>query len=72
MELESRYSEWPGISPDDNGAYAVFGGGEITDDAGKNTIYLAALPPGVVSGDTVRIWAHCLTHGEYVDFITVP
>jgi hypothetical protein len=71
MELESSYSEWPGISPDDNGAYAVYGGGDIAEDAGKNTIYLAALPPGVGSGDTIRIWAHCLTHGEYVDFITL-
>lgn len=72
MELESRYSDWPGTTQDDTGAYAVFGGGEITDDAGKNTIYLAALPPDVQSGDVVRIWAHCLTHGEYVDFLTVP
>jgi hypothetical protein len=72
MELESGYSEWPGIASDDTGAYAVFGDGVITDDGGKNTIYLAAVPPDVQSGDVVRIWAHCLTHGEYVDFLTVP
>jgi hypothetical protein len=71
-ELESSYSEWPGIAESDNGAYAVYGGGEITEDAGKNTIYLAALPADVRSGDTVRVWAHCLTHGEYVDFLVVP
>lgn len=70
-EMQSIYSDWPGTQPSDNGAYAVFGGGAITDDAGKNTIYLAALPADVKPGDTVRVWAHCLTHGEYVDFITV-
>lgn len=71
-ELQSSYSDWPGTAPSDNGAYAVFGGGDITADSGKNTIYLAALPAGLKSGDRVRIWAHCLTHGEYVDFLTVP
>ena len=71
-ELQSNYSDWPGTAPSDNGAYAVFGGGDITADSGKNTIYLAALPEGVKSGDRVRVWAHCLTHGEYVDFLTVP
>ncbi len=70
-ELESAYSEWPGIADGDNGAYAVFGGGEITDDGGRNTIYLAALPTDLNPGDTIRIYAHCLTHGEYVDFLTV-
>lgn len=71
QELESSYSEWPGIDPSDNGAYAVYGGGDITEDSGKNTVYLAALPEGVSSGDRIRVYAHCLTHGEYVDFITV-
>lgn len=71
QELQSNYADWPGDSPDDNGAYAVFGGGDIQADGGKNTVYLAALPPDVKPGDTVRVWAHCLTHGEYVDFITV-
>lgn len=71
-ELQSAYSEWPGTLPEDNGAYAVFGEGSITDDSGKNTIYLAAIPSDVQSGDWVRIHAHCLTHGEYVDFLQVP
>lgn len=71
-ELQSSYSDWPGTNPSDTGAYAVFGEGDITADSGKNTIYLAALPAGVKSGDRVRIWAHCLTHGQYVDFLTVP
>ncbi|MEZ4462224.1 MAG: hypothetical protein R3E66_21385 [bacterium] len=70
-EMQSVYTDWPGIGESDNGAYAVFGGGDITADSGKNTIYLAALPSDVKPGDTVRIWSHCLTHGEYVDFITV-
>lgn len=38
---------------------------------GKNTIYLVALPSDVGPGDTVRSWAHCLTHGEYIDFLAV-
>lgn len=70
-ELQSTYTDWPGNGADASGAYAVFGGGDITDDSGKNTIYLAALPADVSPGDTVRIHAHCLTHGEYVDFLTV-
>lgn len=69
-ELQSVYTDWPGTQ-ENNGAYAVFGGGEITAEDGKNTIYLAALPKDVAPGDTVRIHAHCLTHGEYVDFLTV-
>jgi len=70
-ELESTYADWPGVEPSDNGAYAVLGEGDIRDESGKNTIYLAALPAGVQTGDRVRLYAHCLTHGEYVDFITV-
>lgn len=70
-ETQSTYAEWPGETEDSTGAYAVYGGGDIRDNSGKNTIYLAALPPDVRPGDTVRIHAHCLTHGEYVDFITV-
>ena len=71
-EVESGYSEWPGTTESDNGAYAVSGGGDITANAGKDTIYLAALPAGLQSGDVVRVWAHCLTHGEYVDYLTIP
>lgn len=70
-ELISVYSNWPGTEEGDNGAYAVSGGGDITADSGKNTVYLAALPAGLQKGDTIRIWAHCLTHGEYVDFLTI-
>lgn len=70
-ELQSTYTDWPGNTDEATGKYAVFGGGDITADSGKNTIYMAALPPDVQPGDTVRVWAHCLTHGEYVDFITV-
>ncbi|TNF30394.1 MAG: hypothetical protein EP329_13815 [Deltaproteobacteria bacterium] len=70
-EATSAYSSWPAAGAGDTGAYAVFGDGDITADGGRNTIYLAALPAGVKPGDTVRIWAHCLTHGEYVDFLTL-
>lgn len=71
-ELQSTYTNWPGLEEGATGAYAVFGGGDMHVDGGKNTIYLAGLPKDVKSKDTVRVWAHCLTHGEYVDFITVP
>lgn len=71
-ELESNYSDWPGIDEEDRSGYAVFGGGELTGDDGRNTIYLAALPTDVQPGDWIRVWAHCLTHGEYVDFLQVP
>ncbi len=72
VQLQSQYLQWPTRSNADTGQYAVLGGGELTDDSGKNTIYLAGLPKDLKSGDTIRIWAHCLTHGEYVDFITLP
>ena len=70
-ELQSTYSDWPKSGEGDSGAYAVFGGDDVTADGGRNTVYLAALPKDVEPGDTVRIYAHCLTHGEYVDFLTV-
>jgi hypothetical protein len=70
-ELQSEYTDWPGTNKDDSGKYAVFGGGDIEADGGKNTIYLAGMPKDLKSGDTIRIWAHCLTHGEYVDFLTL-
>jgi len=70
-ELQSNYTSWPGTAKGDTGAYAVSGDGKITEDGGRNTVYLAALPKGVKKGDTIRIYAHCLTHGEWVDFMTV-
>jgi hypothetical protein len=67
----STYSGWPELSSDDSGRYAILGRHRLTDEAGIHTIYLAALPRGVSRGDTLRIWAHCLTHGEYVDFVRI-
>ncbi|MBC7172612.1 MAG: hypothetical protein H5U40_09310, partial [Polyangiaceae bacterium] len=69
LEQESSYPLWPGGASE---GYAVSDGGDITADGGKNTVYLVALPADVSPGDLVRIHAHCLTHGEYVDFITLP
>ena len=71
-EVESTFSAWPQTTGEDSGKYAPFAGDEITDDGGKNTVYLAALPSDVKAGDVVRVHAHCLYHGEYVDFVTVP
>ena len=71
-EAESTFSDWPLIQPDDSGKYAAEKGDDPAGDGGRNTVYLVALPPDVKAGDTVRIHAHCLTHGEYVDFLTLP
>lgn len=71
-EAESRFSGWPQTEPDDQGAYAVAAGDAIEADGGRNTVYLVALPSNATPGSTLRIWAHCLTHGEYVDFLTLP
>lgn len=70
-EVESKYSAWPVIGDKDTGAFAAEKGDDPGEDSGKNTIYIAKLPDGLKSGDTVRIYAHCLTHGEYVDFLTL-
>lgn len=72
QEMTSSFPHWPPHEEEPSGTYAVLGGGEITGDSGKNTIYLVQLPDDVTPGDTVRVHAHCLTHGEYVDFLTVP
>jgi hypothetical protein len=71
-ELESRFSGWPATVEGDNGAYAPQEGADVTADSGKNTVYVVQLPPDVGPGDVIRVYAHCLTHGEYVDFLTVP
>jgi hypothetical protein len=70
-EVETRFSNWPESGASDTGQYRVAEGGEIEANSGKDTIYLVKLPPDVKPGDTVRIWAHCLYHGEYVDFLEV-
>jgi hypothetical protein len=71
-EHESRYSDWPATSPTDTGVYRAFAGTDPSADEGRNTVYLAALPSDARPGDLVRVHGHCLTHGEYVDFVRVP
>jgi hypothetical protein len=71
-EVESRFSAWPTPAAGDTGAYAPREGTDVTAEGGRNTVYLVALPPDVRPGDLVRVHGHCLTHGEYVDFVTVP
>lgn len=72
QEVESKYSAWPVIQNGDNGAFAAQQGDDPAADNGKNTIYIAKLPDDVKPGDLIRVYAHCLTHGEYVDFLKVP
>lgn len=71
LEVESGFTEWPGPSEGDIGLFVAADGGELMADGGKNTVYLVKLPDDVGPGDTVRIYGHCLYHGEYVDFVTV-
>lgn len=71
-ERESRFSAWPQPALGDSGAYLSSRGDDPSADSGKATIYLAQLPRDVGPGDVVRIHAHCRTHGEYVDFLSVP
>lgn len=71
-EAESHYRGWPAVVPGDNGAYTAREGDDPGAADGKNTVYLAELPPDVGPGDWVRVHAHCLTHGEYVDFLQLP
>ncbi len=68
-ETLSEYEAWPG----EEGGSHFFSedGGDISADGGKNTVYLVALPKDVKPGDTLRIYGHCLYHGEYVDFLTL-
>lgn len=71
IEAESEFTSWPGPADGDSGLFVAADGGDPAADGGKNTVYLVRLPDDVVAGDTVRIYAHCLYHGEYVDFLTV-
>ena len=70
-EMLSEFSNWPSTAEGDTGQFLAAGDQEITEDSGKNTIYLVALPKDVEKGDWIRIHGHCLYHGEYVDFIQV-
>jgi hypothetical protein len=70
-QVQSDFSGWPRTAEADSGKYVGLAGKEIASEQGKNTIYLVRLPKDVKAGDTVRVWAHCLTHGEYVDFLTL-
>ena len=68
---KSEYPTWPASGDVKAAGYLVEGDQPMDAEGGIHTIYLAKLPADVKKGDTVRIWAHCLTHGEYVDFLTV-
>jgi hypothetical protein len=70
-EAESRFAAWPS-PPADGGRFIAQEGTDVTADHGKNTVYLVSLPPGVGPGDVIRVHGHCISHGEYVEFVTVP
>lgn len=71
IEAESEFTAWPGPAEGDTGLFVAADGGDLAANGGKNTVYLVKLPDDVAAGDTVRIYGHCLYHGEYVDFLTV-
>ncbi|MBI2378402.1 MAG: hypothetical protein HYV07_30670 [Deltaproteobacteria bacterium] len=70
-EVETRFDDWPKCSDAVNGKLAGCVDPDPAAEEGKNTVYLAELPKDAKPGDTVRVWAHCITHGEYVDFLTI-
>lgn len=70
-ERETRFDNWPIPGAGSTGTFSVLGGGGITANSGKNTIYKVSLPGDVGPGDTVRVCGYCLNHGEYVDFLTL-
>jgi len=71
-ERESRFTDWPATAPSDNGRLSAIPGSTPERDDGKDTVYLVELPTGVRPGEWVRVHGHCLTHGEYVEFLRVP
>lgn len=70
-EIETRFDNWPKPTDAVKGRIVGAKAKDPADNGGKNTVYLTQLPPGAKSGDVLRVWAHCLTHGEYIDFITL-
>lgn len=69
-EVQSTFVDWPGQGAEAK-KFIGFGGADIRADSGKNTVYLVKLPKDAKPGDTLRVWGHCLTHGEFVDFIAI-
>ena len=68
LEVTTTFDDWPKST---TGQLAAMTGDDPADNGGRNSIYLARLPDGLAPGDWVRVWAHCLTHGEYVDFLQI-
>lgn len=69
QEVETTFDDWPRCSAQASGRIAAREGADPAADGGRNSVYVARLPEGTVAGDELRVWAHCLTHGEYVDFL---
>ncbi len=69
--VKSSYSSWPLNAQGDNGQLASFTGKDLSDNKGRDTVYLAALPSDVKPGDTIRVTGHCKMHGDWTDFFTI-
>ncbi len=70
-QVETHFDGWPQCTDAVKGKLVGFSDEDPTVNGGKNSVYVAQLPTGAKSGDTLRVWAHCLTHGEYLDFLTL-
>lgn len=68
-EVETKFDDWPKCTDAVKGMIIGLEDADPSVNGGKNSVYLAQVPTAAKSGDTLRIWAHCLTHGEYVDFV---
>lgn len=71
-EVETRFDDWPVCSSLVQGRILPRVGNNPADDSGRNSVFVAKLPEGVAVGDQLRIWAHCRSHGEYVDYANLP
>ena len=67
-EVTSSYAAWPKTAATDNGKIIPVQGKSFEDNGGRETVYLAQLPKGVMKGDMLRVIGHCNKHGDYVGF----
>lgn len=70
-EVETLFKGWPKTLDGSTGRLTGLEGEDPAADGGRNSVYVVRRPQDVGAGTVLRVWAHCLTHGEYVDFVTL-
>jgi hypothetical protein len=70
-ETRVGFAVWPQNRPEYAGRYRGLRAVDPTGEEGRDTVYLVPIH-GAARRSEVRVHGHCLTHGEYVDFVTVP